>query len=77
MELEVFNLETGDRLGLFTVSMYISYEHSRYVHDEFIKFQTSVREGSIDIDPTNTPTINMSNLLCTSMPEVSVFTLHG
>jgi hypothetical protein len=79
MDFEVFNLETGDRLGLFTVSLstYTKYLGQGITH-EYVAFKASPREGSVNIDPTSAPYMDLTALGCNhNFGEPSVFTLHN
>lgn len=75
MDFDVYNQETGDRLGFFTVRMSATYYWEGNKVTTF-KFQAIPREGSINIDPTDTPEGKAGPGDCPPVDK-SVFTLHS
>ncbi len=71
MDFDVFNQQTGDRLGLFTVRMFTHWDGL----SRMARLQAGTREGSFQIDPTSTPETEGGGMYADF--GTTIFTLHA
>ncbi len=71
IDFDVFNLETGERLGRLTVRMFTYYRHGELWRTAYLA--ASTQEGSFQTDATAAP----ENTYLSEGPSTpTIFTLH-